>query len=140
MWYYLGAIAVSIVTASYWLYRHPLTSLKLLEFIFAKKLESVQAKHIEGNVYVISYQHNGQMYNLYLPIRSKVKVEFQGYDIYANINGDTFNLSQEPGVPYLVQPEDFGVGSKIFAICEHDDSCHVFEGFEEIRLLSTMEK
>jgi hypothetical protein len=88
----------------------------------AKKPVS-QAIKIRGNVYMIDYLHHGGRYTLYFPIR---EVQNLSSRIVSVSNGwVSMALVQQDGVPFLVQPGDFGPDYQGIVFDEDNDNMQI---------------
>lgn len=135
MWFFLGGVVVlaSVVT---WLkgckLPNYMTMLKAVEVIRSVPNEPMPAIHVAGNVYMISYLHDGQVYRLYFPIRPDVKDAFKDRNVYLSIGETTCDLNQEPGVPYSIQAGDFCPEAVVSIMSEDDESVISFHNRDPI--------
>lgn len=137
MWFLLGGLVV-LASVLVCLKRYKpsgcMSVLKAFELLRSVPNEPMPAQHVSGNVYVVSYLHDGQVYHLYFPIRSEVKEMFKGKDVYLILELVNANLNQEPGVPYYIQAGDFSSEAIISVISEDDEKVISFENNEDVTL------
>lgn len=57
----------------------------------------------------ISYFHQNKKYDLYLPYDKKL-LRKVGYSVFHELDGKKVEITQEPGLPYLVTPKMLGGG------------------------------
>lgn len=131
MWFLVGS---AIIIASLWTCMKKRKSidymLKVAEMIRSVSPEPMPAIHVSGNVYMISYLHDGQVYRLYFPIRDKRILH--GKNVYLNIEDVNCDLNQQPGVPYFVQASDFSPEAIISIFSEDDENIVVFRDKEQV--------
>ncbi len=137
MWLLLGG-AVILASALVWFrgYKLPncMAMLRAVEMIRSVPNEPMPAIHVSGNVYMISYLHDGQVYRLYFPIRPDVKDAFKDKNVYLSIGEVTCDLNQEPGVPYSIQANDFCSEAVISVFSEDDESLNSFYNKDPVAL------
>ena len=132
MWYFVGGAL--LLVSSWALLRKGklMAALKMIEMIRSVSHEPLPAQHVAGNVYVVTYLHNGQQYKLFFPIQSDVKNQFFGKDVYVSIGETSVNINQEPGVPYLIRAGDFDGEAQVSVYCEDDETNKIFKDAQPI--------
>lgn len=94
--------------------------------------QAVPIKHVAGDVYEITYIHEDRLYKLFFPIRNQLKSSMRNTDVFIKIKDTSVEISQQPGVPYIIQPNDFCEGASITVFREDDDLEKTFLGAESI--------
>ena len=114
-----GLLFLSFVSYRYWKWlKLGFTMGKLL--LTQSTNQVSPAKHVAGQVYEVTYEHNGGKYRLFFPIRCSAKQKMLETQVYLTIGDVVGEISQQPGVPYLIVPEDISSDAVISFISEDD--------------------
>lgn len=57
---------------------------------------------------IISYKRLGRTYNVYLPYRRREIPHDSNYKVYLIRGEKRIDITQQPGIPYFLTPEDLG--------------------------------
>lgn len=112
------------------------TILKMSSFILSSrsKAEPIEARHVNGNVYAVTYLHDGRQYELFFPIRLDTKDMFMNKEVYASLKYGFVSLAQQVGVPYFIKGNDFEEPCGILVIDNLHDKKYYFTSDEDVIL------
>lgn len=101
--------------------------ISVLSYIYKTANQSISpAVHVVGDIYSVSYTRNNRVHQLYFPIRSGLVESMRGFDLYMTEPDKVF--VQEPGVPFLIVPDDIGPHKKLSLYSEDEDIPISFTG------------
>ena len=84
------------------------------------------ASFAEGkdNFAVLTYQRRGRDYKVYIPYQRKLIPPMGSTTVYLTTAGDKINITQQPGVPYLLTANEMG-GSQFLLVDENSEHLYV---------------
>lgn len=85
-----------------------------LRFLTGKYTSELPVINGTSRSMTLTYERNGVKYRLTVPFARSIISEMMGKRVYLVTNNEKIEITQQPGVPYLVTAQDIaGLGSKI---------------------------
>jgi len=85
-----------------------------------KNINHQDQAHIFDNYIEIPYKHMNINYKVWLPYNHKLVLKMLPYTVTAVKDNQSLNITQQPGVPYLITPYDLNAES-IITYNENED-------------------
>lgn len=125
-------LGLSIVSATLYIYRNTIKSYivqKIVDSIVKScdKLDQEDTFKISptGKSVTISFIYHNRKYNVFLPFDKSLISKYSGYQFYLETNDKITEISQKPGIPFLVTADQLG-GTSIIVQNVEDDICMKF--------------
>lgn len=91
-----------------------------------KYIHSLPSAKVVGKALCIPYRFYGRIYQVIVPFDLDTYSDLSLYKCYAIHDAYCIDITNQPGIPYMVKAPDLGVDT-LHLVNEDDESTHVFD-------------
>ena len=131
--YYSGGIIGSIVLG-YYGYKY--AKYRFYQYVFEKVNEELDRRMQKENDFVpmrkttsaiLNVSHGGKSHSVYVPYNRNTGRKMMKHNVFLWKNGEKIDITQKPGIPYLVSAADLG-GEKIIVENKEGEEINIYTG------------